>query len=60
MGEIKDRAAGLANEAIGNTKQALGDATNNPELKAKGKIQEIKGEAQQAAGKVKGALGDDV
>jgi uncharacterized protein YjbJ (UPF0337 family) len=60
MGELTDRAKGAANEAIGNTKQAAGKATNNPDLHAKGVAQERKGEAQKAAGKVKGALGDRV
>ena len=60
MGELTDRAKGLANEAVGNTKQAAGKATNNADLHAKGVAQERKGEAQQGAGKVKGALGDNI
>lgn len=60
MGELTDRAKGLANEAIGNTKQAAGKATDNARLHGEGVAQERKGEAQQTAGKVKGALGDDV
>jgi uncharacterized protein YjbJ (UPF0337 family) len=60
MGEMKDKAKGLANEAIGNTKQAIGKATNDPALHAAGVAQERKGEAQNLAGKVKGALGDKV
>ncbi|MCW1382851.1 CsbD family protein [Novosphingobium sp. KCTC 2891] len=60
MGEMTDRAKGLANEAAGNIKQAAGKATDNASLHAKGVAQERKGEAQQAAGKVKGALGDDI
>lgn len=60
MGEMKDRAKGLANEAVGNTKQAIGKATNNTKLHAEGVAQERKGEAQQAAGKIKGAMGDKV
>ncbi|MCY1672428.1 CsbD family protein [Novosphingobium sp. SL115] len=60
MGELKDRAKGLANEAAGNIKQAVGKATDNASLHAEGVAQERKGEAQQAAGKVKGALGNDV
>ncbi|MDE2596401.1 MAG: CsbD family protein [Sphingomonadales bacterium] len=60
MGELVDRAKGLTNEAIGNTKQALGKAADNEELLAKGIKQERKGEAQQAIGKVKGAMGDKV
>jgi uncharacterized protein YjbJ (UPF0337 family) len=60
MGELKDKAKGLANEAAGNIKQAVGKATNKPELEAEGVIQERKGEAQQALGKVKGAVGNSV
>ncbi len=56
MGEIKDRAKGAANEAIGNAKQVAGKALDKPDLVAKGKAQETKGEVQAAVGKVKGAL----
>jgi uncharacterized protein YjbJ (UPF0337 family) len=60
MGELTDRAKGMTNEAVGNTKQVAGKATDNHDLHAKGMAQERKGEAQQVKGKVKGALGDDV
>lgn len=60
MGELKDRAKGLANEAAGNAKQAIGKATGNETLRAEGVVQERKGEAQQLKGRVKGALGDKV
>jgi uncharacterized protein YjbJ (UPF0337 family) len=40
MGELTDKAKGLANEVIGNTKQVAGKATNNPELEGKGIAQE--------------------
>ena len=60
MGELKDKAKGLANEAIGNTKQAIGKATDNDKLHAEGVAQERKGEAQRVAGAVKGAMGDKV
>lgn len=60
MGELTDRAKGLANEAAGNIKQGIGKATDNASLNAEGKAQERKGEVQQDVGKVKGALGDDV
>lgn len=60
MGELKDRAKGLANEVAGNTKQAVGNATDDHKLHAEGKAQEKKGEAQQLAGKVMGKLGDSV
>ena len=60
MGELKDRAKGLANEAAGHAKQAIGKATGNDRLRAEGVVQESKGEAQQLKGKVKGALGDKI
>mgnify|MGYP001042658837 CR=1 FL=1 len=60
MGELIDKAKGLANEAAGNVKQAIGEATNNPKTKAEGVAQELKGKAQKVSGSVKGALGDKV
>lgn len=60
MGELKDRAKGLANEAAGNVKQAVGRATNNPRLEGEGIAQERRGEVQNAKVKVKGALGDRI
>ena len=53
MGEMTDKAKGLANEAAGNVKQAIGKATDNASLHAEGTAQERKGEAQQFAGKAK-------
>jgi uncharacterized protein YjbJ (UPF0337 family) len=60
MGELTDKAKGLANEAVGNVKQAIGKATDNERLRAEGEVQERTGEAQNLKGKVKGALGDKV
>lgn len=60
MGELKDKAKGIANEAAYNVKQAVGKATGNERLRAEGELQERKGEAQNLKGKVKGALGDKV
>ena len=56
MGELTDKAKGIANELVGNAKQA----SNDPETHASGVAQEKKGEAQQVKGSVKGALGDKV
>lgn len=56
MGEMKDRAKGAVDETVGKAKRALGDATDNPKLKAEGDIQEAKGDAETALGKAKGAL----
>ncbi len=58
MGEFVDKVKGTANDVAGNVKQAVGKATDNPDLVAEGKVQELKGEAQKASGSVKGAFGD--
>ena len=56
MGELTDKAKGIANEIAGNTKQMSSD----PETRAEGHAQERKGEAQNLKGEVKAALGDKV
>lgn len=56
MGELTDKIKGNANEAIGKGKQHSGD----PETRAEGRGQEVKGKTEQFKGKVKGALGDDI
>lgn len=56
MSSTTDKIKGLANEAAGNVKQAIGRATGNTRLEAEGAGQELKGEAQQAKGKAKDAV----
>jgi len=56
MGELVDKIKGNANEAMGKLKQE----SKNPNTRDEGRAQEAKGKAQQVAGKVKGALGDDI
>jgi uncharacterized protein YjbJ (UPF0337 family) len=56
MGELVDKVKGNLNEAIGKVKQHSDD----PNKRDEGAGQEVKGKAQQFAGKVKGALGDDI
>jgi uncharacterized protein YjbJ (UPF0337 family) len=56
MGELTDKIKGNVNEAIGKVKQH----SDNPDTRDEGAAQEIKGKAQQTAGKIKGALGDDI
>jgi len=56
MGELIDKVKGNFNEAVGKAKQQ----SNNPATRDEGAAQEVKGKAQQTAGKVKGALGDDI
>ncbi|AKT31878.1 CsbD family protein [Pseudomonas syringae pv. actinidiae] len=53
MSSTSDKVKGMANEAAGNVKQAVGKATDNTKLQAEGKAQELKGEGQQAKGEVK-------
>lgn len=69
MGELIDKVKGNVNELVGKAKQAIADndhpdtqaeADRNAELKAEGMGQELKGKGQQFAGKVKGALGDNI
>ena len=60
MGEMTDKAKGLANEAIGNARQAAGKVTDNASLHAKGVAQERKGEGQNLKGSIKGALADKI
>ena len=56
MGELKDKAKGIANEVAGNAKQT----SNDPDTRAEGEAQERKGEFQNPTGAVKGALGDKI
>ncbi|MEG3179884.1 CsbD family protein [Sphingomonas sp. LT1P40] len=56
MGELVDKIKGNVNEAVGKAKQQ----SNDPDTRADGAAQEAKGKGQQLAGKVKGALGDDI
>lgn len=67
MGELTDKIKGNVNEAVGKVKQAMAGDADDPnrtrkddQLEAEGAGQELKGKAQQLAGKVKGALGDDI
>jgi uncharacterized protein YjbJ (UPF0337 family) len=56
MGSTTDKIKGLANEATGNVKQAVGKAIGNENLEVEGALQEQKGEAQHALGNAKDAV----
>lgn len=56
MSSSSDKIKGMANEAVGNVKQAVGKATGNERLRVEGVAQERKGEAQQIVGKAKDAV----
>ncbi|MFN3608405.1 MAG: CsbD family protein [Hyphomonas sp.] len=48
----ENTAKGLGNQVAGNTKEVAGKVIGNKKLEAEGRIQELKGDAQRAAGKV--------
>ncbi|MFY8105396.1 MAG: CsbD family protein [Elstera sp.] len=56
MSSTSDKIKGVTNEVVGKTKQALGSATDNHQLRRDGVAQEVKGNAQQAVGKAKDAV----
>lgn len=53
MGSRTDKVSGIANQAIGKTKQVIGKLIGSNKLEAKGVAQEIRGNAQHVAGKEK-------
>ena len=54
MGEFTDKIKGAVNNAVGNVKQESSDA----DVRAEGDRQELKGDIQNAKGKMKGAIND--
>ena len=56
MGKMTETIKGTTNEVIGKVKQQ----SNDPDNKAEGLMQEMKGKAQKMKGKVEGAMGDKV
>ncbi|WP_296255719.1 MULTISPECIES: CsbD family protein [unclassified Pseudomonas] len=56
MSSTGDKVKGATNEAVGKVKQGVGKATDNPELEAKGKGQELKGQVQKKVGDAKDAV----
>jgi uncharacterized protein YjbJ (UPF0337 family) len=52
MGELKDKIKGNVNEALGKAKQRSDD----PDTRDEGASQELKGQAQQVKGAIKGAI----
>jgi uncharacterized protein YjbJ (UPF0337 family) len=54
MGELTDKAKGAVNKAIGGAKQQSDD----PDIRAEGDQQKVKGDLQDTKGKIKGAIND--
>ena len=48
----KDQAAGKFHEAKGAMKERVGNATNNPDLAAKGHDEKVSGKVQNKVGQV--------
>ncbi len=55
MGSMKDKTAGLANQAAGTIKQQVGKTVGNERLQAEGTVQKAKGKVQEAVGDLKAA-----
>jgi len=53
-----DRLEGTVDEAKGNIKQGVGDATGDDQTKGEGMLDEAKGQGKQAVGDLKDAAGD--
>lgn len=54
MGELVDKVKGAVNSAVGSAKQESTD----PNVRAEGDKQKLKGNAQDLKGKVKGVVND--
>lgn len=54
MGEFVDKAKGAINNAVGEAKQQ----SDNPDVRAEGDRQELKGDVQDTKGKIKGVIND--
>jgi uncharacterized protein YjbJ (UPF0337 family) len=52
----EDKAANKAKQIKGRVKEVAGDATNDDDLKAKGRADQAKGNLKQAGEKVKDAF----
>lgn len=60
MGESADKAKAAANNIAGAVKEGVGEATGNERLEADGEAQKLKGNVQNVAGEIKGAMGDEI
>lgn len=52
----KDQVSGQAKDAKGSIKQGAGKMMDDPELRAEGGADKVKGKIQKAAGDIKDAL----
>ena len=52
----KDQVAGGLHKVKGNVKQKVGQVTNNPDLEAEGKAENLAGSIQKTVGRVEKAI----
>ncbi len=57
-GSKSDKAAGLANQAIGNVKHGVGKAVGSQRFQIEGAVQKAKGRVQETVGDAKEAAKD--
>jgi uncharacterized protein YjbJ (UPF0337 family) len=53
-----NRSKGSARELKGRIKEGFGEATNNPDVEARGKMERLGGKAQRKLGEVERVLED--
>jgi uncharacterized protein YjbJ (UPF0337 family) len=58
MGSTTDKAKGMANKAVGNVKEGVGEAVGSDKLQAEGMAQKTKGQGQKAMGDAKSTVKD--
>ncbi|AMQ08228.1 MULTISPECIES: CsbD family protein [Sporosarcina] len=58
-GSFSDKVKGTVNKVKGETKDQIGNATNDPSLQAEGKFDKLKGEAQKKIGELKDKVSDN-
>lgn len=56
MADFSEKMKGAGNKLKGEAKESLGKATNDPELRAEGKLDRLKGEAQEEVAETKEEL----
>ncbi|HJF33990.1 MAG TPA: CsbD family protein [Sporosarcina psychrophila] len=55
---FSDKVKGTVNKVKGETKDQIGNATNDASLQAEGKFDKLKGEAQKKVGELKDKFSD--
>ena len=53
MSGLSDKVKSTVNKVKGETKDQVGNANNDPQLQAEGKLDKLKGSVQEGLGKLK-------